>query len=95
MVAEGIDPREHRKAQREAASLEASKTVNFEQAAERFIAAHDAGWRNVKHRHDWRSSLKMYAYPIMGELPVQAIDVAAAMRVFDQDTSLNTQNPSP
>src|SRR6476469_9577154 len=38
-----IDPIEHRKAQREAARIEASRTVTFRAYAERFISSHEAG----------------------------------------------------
>jgi integrase len=85
LVAEGIDPREHRKAQRAAAAAaEAAKTVIFEEMAKQYIASHEAGWKNAKHRRDWPNSLKTYAHPIIGQLPVQAIDNAAAMRVLQQ-----------
>jgi integrase len=84
LIAERIDPREHRRQRQTAAAVEAAKVVTFEQLAERFIASHEAGWRNPKHRQQWRNTLKTYVYPHIGELPVQVIDTASAMRVFQQ-----------
>jgi integrase len=84
LVAEGIDPRELKREQEAAAAVAAAKLVTFEQMAERFIASHEAGWRNAKHRQDWRNSLKSYVYPQIGALPLPAIDTALAMRVLEQ-----------
>jgi integrase len=84
LLAEGINPREHREAQRAARAVETAKLVTFEEMSERFIAAHEPGWRNAKHRRDWRNSLKSYVYPHIGALPLPAVDTASAMRVFQQ-----------
>jgi hypothetical protein len=82
LVAEGINPIEWRKALRDAAEVHAAKSVTFKEAAERFITAHEHGWRNAKHRRDWRNSLATYAYPIVGKAPLQAIDTDAAERLL-------------
>ena len=54
----------------------------FEIAAERYISKHEAGWKNPKHRQQWRNSLTNYAYPTLGPLLVNEINpkqVAAAL----------------
>jgi hypothetical protein len=28
--------------------------------ADQYIAAHEAGWRNAKHRYQWRQTLGQY-----------------------------------
>ena len=38
------------------------------------MASHRVAWKNDKHAAQWPATLKKYAYPIIGELPVQAID---------------------
>jgi integrase len=58
--------------------------VTFEQMGERFIASHEAGWKNAKHREQWRHTLKSYVYPHIGALPLSALDTALAMRVLQQ-----------
>jgi integrase len=82
LVAEGIDPVEHRKTQRATVAIEAAKRVTFAEAAERFIVAHEAGWRNSKHRQQWRNTLATYVNAVIGELPVQAVDTNLAMRIL-------------
>lgn len=73
-VKSGIDPIEQRKASRAAARLEASKALTFETAVENYIEAHRNSWRTKKHEVQMRSMMKNYAYPIIGRLPVTAIE---------------------
>jgi integrase len=79
---DGIDPIDARKAARTATKLAAAKAMTFRQCAEAYIDAHKAGWRNAKHRDQWPSSLRTYAYPEIGALPVAAVDVALVMKVL-------------
>jgi integrase len=83
LVVEGVDPRKHRGQLQAAAAVEAAKVVTFEQMAERFIASHESGWKNAKHRQQWRNTLKTYVYPVIGELPVKEIDTALAMKILE------------
>ncbi len=71
---EGIDPIEMRRGQRQDAAVEAAKAITFRTCAEGYIEAHKAGWRNDKHAAQWTATLATYAYPVFGNLPVQAID---------------------
>jgi integrase len=68
------DPIEQRKAALAAARLEASKSVTFETAVENYIEAHRNSWRTKKHEAQLRSMMNSYAYPIIGRLPVAAIE---------------------
>lgn len=80
----GIDPIEARKAERQKARIEAARAITFKDAAERYIKAHEVGWRNAKHRMQWRNTLATYAEPIIGKLPVQAIDVGLVVKVLER-----------
>ncbi|WP_428375386.1 tyrosine-type recombinase/integrase [Lichenicoccus sp.] len=74
LVRSGVDPLARRVDERAAAKALAQQTairgVTFEQAAERFMLANRAGWKNAKHSAQWTSTLKTYAYPHLGDLPV-------------------------
>jgi integrase len=74
---------EARKAKRAEERLTAATATTFEQCAERYIAAHRSGWRNPKHAAQWPSTLKTYAYPVFGSLPVQAVDTGLVMKVLE------------
>ena len=68
--------------------------MTFRQCAERYIAAHQAGWRNAKHASQWRNTLATYAYPVFGDLPVQAIDVGMVMKVVEPLWATKTETAS-
>jgi integrase len=82
-VRQGGDPIEEKRARRLGAKLEAAKAMTFADCATRYIAAHKAGWRNPKHAAQWPSTLEAYAYPVFGDLPVQAIDTALVMKALE------------
>ena len=67
----GIDPIEARDAQRAAKRREAAQALTFEQCAKAYIASHEAGWKNDKHRAQWRSTLATYVFPLIGALTRQ------------------------
>jgi integrase len=80
---EGIDPIDARRAERARQRLDAAKAIAFKQCAEAYIAAHRAGWRNGKHAAQWGATLSTYAYPIIGGLPVQAVDTGLVLKVLE------------
>jgi integrase len=83
LLLEGLDPIEQRNA-RVAKNLAASAAVmTFDQAAESYMRQHRAGWKNLVHSRQWTSSLKTYVSPVIGALPVQAIDTALVMKVIE------------
>jgi integrase len=80
---EGVDPIEARKAARLRERLDEAKAMTFTECAEAYIKAHRAGWRNGKHTAQWEATLATYAKPVMGALPVQAIDTALVLKVIE------------
>jgi integrase len=57
--------------------------MTFDQCASAYIAAHKAGWKNPKHRQQWRNTIATYASPIFGSLPVEAIDTALVTQALE------------
>lgn len=91
----GQDPLAEKRALRRAARLAEASAFSFEEAAERYIAAHEAGWRNGgKSAGQWRASLSTYAYPLLGKLSVDAIDTALVMRVLEPIWKAKTETAS-
>lgn len=80
---DGIDPIDVKKTERTRAALEAAKSLTFKGAAAAYIEAHSAGWRNAKHAAQWKSTLAMYAEPVLGGVSVQSIDTALVMKVLE------------
>ncbi len=87
----GVDPIEHRDAQRAAACLAAAKGVTFKECATEFIKAHGAGWRNAKHRQQWENTVATYAEPVIGAFAVGAIDTGAVLRVIEPIWNTKTE----
>jgi Arm DNA-binding domain len=80
---EGIDPIEARRAERAKVALDTAKSLTFKECTEQYIAAHRAGWRNAKHAAQWSTTVKTYAEPVIGALPVQDIDTALVMKIIE------------
>src|SRR5665213_258341 len=79
----GMDPIEARDAERKRALLEAASAITFKDAAESYIKAHGVSWQNAKHADQWKSTLKTYAYPVIGSLPIQSVDVGLILKVIE------------
>jgi Arm domain-containing DNA-binding protein/integrase-like protein len=70
---EGVDPIEARRTERAKSALVAAKSLMFKECTEHYIAAYRAGWRNAKHAAQWSTTVKTFAEPVIGSLPVQMI----------------------
>jgi integrase len=81
LLAQHIDPLDQKAAERQAAVVAAARSISFADAAERYIALHEAAWRNRVHRKQWRTSLATHAAPI-ARMPVAEIDAPAVLRVL-------------
>jgi integrase len=91
---DGRDPLEVRQTRRLTEKLTASKAVTFRQCATAYIDAHRPGWKNEKHAAQWGSTLETYAYPVFGDLPVQAIDTALVMKTLEPIWCTKTETAS-
>lgn len=76
MVRSGVNPIEARRA----GDTEAQKPT-FGEVARELIDSKEAGWRNPKHRDQWRSSLATYAAALT-DRPVDQIDTADILAVL-------------
>ncbi|MBN9268404.1 MAG: integrase arm-type DNA-binding domain-containing protein, partial [Hyphomicrobium sp.] len=79
----GVDPIAQRQELRATQRREAAKTITFKEASERYIAAHQAGWKNAKHGAQWTASLARYAFPTIGTLAVGDVDVGHVMKILE------------
>ena len=91
LLAQGLDPIEHQRQQE--ADAKAGATT-FAEVAERYLAVHEASWRNPKHRQQWRNTLGTYVAPAIGAkldaeghltggLFVGGIDVGTVMKILE------------
>jgi integrase len=54
----------------------------FVEAAARYIRTNRRGWSNLKHARQWAATLRTYAKPILGHLPVDQIDTPHILQVL-------------
>lgn len=74
MVLQGKDPIAERNAGKHAERLRHARLISFDQCSKAYIAAHRRSWKSVKHARQWDATLRTYASPTIGELPVADVD---------------------
>jgi len=94
IVDAGGDPIEERRARKAAAQFERAKAMTFRQCAEAYIRAQSPAWKNAKHAAQWSATLAAYVHPILGDLPVQAVDVGLVMKVLEPIWTEKTETAS-
>ena len=55
---------------------------SFKKVAAEYHRQVSKGWRNGKHTEQWLTTLRIYAFPIIGDLPVDVIDARTIQRVL-------------
>jgi integrase len=82
-----VDPLAQRKAQQDAKRAEAAKAaaeaITFRVCAEKTITAKRGGWRNGKHADQWTATLATYAYPVIGDLVVAAVETGHITQILE------------
>ena len=84
LLAEGGDPESER-------AREPGRT--FGQCAEAFIERHQSEWRNEKHRHQWRQTLKTYCAAI-NEKPIADIGTEDILSVLQPIWTIKAETAS-
>lgn len=93
-IADGIDPLRVRQADRNAARAAAAKAMTFDEAAKRFLEQHGGKWENAQHKAQWQNTLRDYAGPVIGKMPVADIDVALVLKVLEQPVAADRGRPA-
>jgi integrase len=77
------DPIAEKRAAQAALTVQQLKAMTFREAALNFLATDKIeGLKNDKARQQWRSTLEQYAFPIIGDLPLQSIDSALVLQAL-------------
>ncbi len=83
LIAQGINPLLEKRKQRDESIADAAKFKTFQQCVDGYLDAHGDGWRNPRHRGQWRTSLEKYACPTIGAMNVAAIDTALVLKILE------------
>lgn len=90
-----IDPIAERKQARLAAHVaRAIERKTFNVCAAEFIKKNKSKWKNPKHEQQWENTLERYASPVIGSMPIQAIDTPDVLRVLEPIWLTKTETAS-
>jgi integrase len=96
LLRKGLDPIEVRKAGRVAQATAAARAATVDECISAVYEAHSSTWRNAKHRRIWLSSLHKIFSPVIGGMPVAAVERSDIVRALQphwskaQDSALRT-----
>jgi integrase len=91
---DGADPIAARDEARRKATVAAVKNITFAKAAEKYIAAHEAGWRHAKSSEQWTNSIATHVNPVIGHLQVRDIDAGLVLRCLEPIWRTTTETAS-
>jgi Arm DNA-binding domain len=92
LLAEGLNPREARDADRRQKKVEAARAMTFKECADAYIKANESTWKNDKHIAQWRATFNetkrgslafRAATATINDLPVSAIDTGLVRKVLE------------
>jgi integrase len=75
------DPIEERRSLKADALAAKAKEMTFAQCVDAYLDQHSSGWKNDKHRKQWRSTLNT-ACDAFGKLPVAQVDEAVIVKML-------------
>ena len=82
-VAEGRDPLSEKREAREAAREAAPSVPTFAEVAASVIELRKPTWTSPKHAAQWWATLETYAFPVIGNMPVDAITASDALALLE------------
>ncbi len=93
-IRRGVDPIETARAARDALKPSKATGITFRAAAEAYMAAHEASWKNSKHRAQWATTLETYVYGVIGDLGVEEVALTHVMQILDPIWTTKTETAS-
>lgn len=77
-IEEGIDPIEARRVTK----VTLRETPSFSECAKRTIEAKRPEWKSAKHADQWTSTLDTYAKPVIGNMPVDMVELRHVVEIL-------------
>ena len=86
-VKAGTDPLQERQRRAADAIAEAQMAkvagITFRSVSEIYMESNWESWRNDKHRHQWKSTMATYVYPVIGDLPVAEVSTNHVLQILE------------
>lgn len=77
-IEEGVDPIEARRVTK----VTLRETPSFSECAKRTIEAKRPEWKSAKHADQWTSTLDTYAKPVIGNMPVDMVELRHVVEIL-------------
>ena len=82
-IRSGVDPVKQRQAAKAALISANGKLICFADAAHKFLATKRSEFKNAKHAAQWQTTLETYAFPVIGRLTVDSIELPHIVQVLE------------
>jgi integrase len=93
-IRRGVDPVQQTKTARLNLRAEQAKRLTFSEATRQYIASQGPSWSNPKHAKQVASTLETYAHPVIGELPVNDIELPHIIDILRPIWTTKTETAS-
>lgn len=90
----GQAPIAPRKQQQMTLAAKTASERSFSWCADQYVQAKSAEWSNPKHRQQWENTLRTYAIPHLGDLPVSSIDLPHVLACLEPIWSTKNETAS-
>jgi integrase len=78
LLLQGQDPNDTKRAARRD-----TETITFQEAAEKYFAAHEAEWSSRVHRRQFLNSLRNHVFDRIGKMPIDQIETPHVLKVLE------------
>ena len=93
-IAKGIDPIRQKKQHKNALITEKQTSITFEEFSMDVINTKKIEWTNSKHAAQWASSLKDYAFPVIGKKRLDQIEMDDILKILTPIWETKTETAS-
>ncbi|MFT7571281.1 MAG: integrase [Paracoccaceae bacterium] len=90
----GKDPIVERQKLLSAEHAAGANSKTFKECATAYIATNEDSWSNTKHRQQWENTLMRYAYPVIGDMPVEAVATSHMLEIIQPLWKTKTETAS-
>jgi hypothetical protein len=66
--------------------------LTFGAAAQQYLDGHERSWKSADHARQWRSSLKRYVLPAIGDRPISAVDTHDVLTIVEPPMARKDRN---
>jgi len=82
-ISQGIDPLAEKKSNEEALKQVKAIPIRFDQFALDTIEKKRIEWSNIKHANQWEATLREYAFPVIGHLNLDQIELKHILEILN------------